>query len=171
MSRNYYHARWNDQDWKDDGHCLRRAAVPFGDVQIGAHISYYPHETRAIGSIDYSVDLHFGGYNLYGSSSNYLREFHGPKCVPAMKEYINRFMVDQYALICRWYFDGVYYLIKRDTDPDDYSFKKNLNPEDLDRAWDHLEAIRQNVIAVEKGTAPAPAPVKRAGQMALSLGA
>lgn len=167
MSREYHHARWNDQNWRDDGHCLRRASIPFFDTRIGAAVSYWPydpHGPKATGSIDYSIDKRFGAYNLYGHVSHCLRDFHGEKCVPAMKEYIDRFITDQYPLICRWYYDEVYYFIQRDTDPKDYRYKKNLDPEDLERAREYLETVLQAVITVEKG----PAPVKRSGQLTLS---
>lgn len=163
MSRNYYHSRWNDQNWKDDGHCLRRSAVQFGDVRIGASITYWVHEKRATGSIDYSIDKRFGAYTLYGDVSQGLREFHGPGCVTALKEYIDRFIIEHYPTVCRWAYDNVYYIHQNPR------YKIEIDPADNDLAWAFLESLHQDAIAVERGTAPGP--VKRSGQMALCGGA
>lgn len=167
MSRNYFHSRWNDQNWTDDGHLLRRAGIPFADVQIGASIGYWFYEKSAKGSIDYHIDQHFGGYHLSGWPSRSLRAFHGPRCVPRLKEYIDQFMAEHYPLICRWYYYEVYRLISCDTDPLDPRFKPDLDPADVERAYEYLKTIDQAVVTVENG----PVRGKRAGQMALSLGA
>ncbi len=164
MSRNYFHTRWNDQNWTDDGHLLRRAEIPFGDGTIGASIGYDYNEKSAEGTIDFRLDRQFGGYRLSVWSGQSLRMYHGPRCVPKLKEYTDRFLADHYPLICRCYYWAIQKTIWRDTDPRDPRFKPDLDSADVERAREYLKTIDQAVITVEKG----PVCVKRSGQMALS---
>lgn len=164
MSRNYFHTRWNDQNWTDDGDRLRRVAIPFGEGEIGASIAYWFYEKSAKGSIDFRLALDFGGYHLSMWAGQSLREYHGPRCVPNLKRYTDQFLIDNYPLICRWYYQAVLKTIWRDTDPENPRFIPNLDPADVEAAYEYLKTIDQAVKAVEKDSSPR----KRSGQMTIS---
>lgn len=155
MSRDYYHARWNNENWKDDGHCLRyRHSIKMGDIDIGtAHISYSPYNMygkTAHGTIDFHDRKQFGRYTFDVDSGHSLRQFHGPKCVPKMQEYIENFIKNNHAQICRWYHDELYYTMQRDNDKERKHYRITPTDEEFKEVWDYVMSVEKLVVEVEK---------------------
>lgn len=172
MSQNYFHSRWNDERWKDDGYSGLKLTdwIYLDGERIGdARITYWRYEEpHATGDIEIPIDLHFGQYHMRADYGRSFQWIWGKGCIPKMKSFIERFIAENYPTICRWYYGDVYSTFLSNTDKYDRHFIKDLREEDIKAAQEHIERIYQAVVAVEKGTAPGPAPVKRSGQLTLS---